>query len=173
MGMGLLIEENLPADFLRDLGVYLQTCAHIELQVGVLIAKIEYQHCSDLADPKFRFPAIRKLPVGPLNKRLKTAAERLPSPLKERVANLATYIDDFKSNRHLMVHGACFVDSATTNVKVNFFHEVGGRLVEDTNLIDGKTSRSVLEAADQCLREAIALVDLIAATKDTDGCSDR
>lgn len=157
-----LIEENLPTWLLKDLGVYLQTCAHIELQVAVIICTVEAKFCVGPLNEKNQFSAVRKLPTGPLINRLISAGNLLPDGPKQTVLEWAKYLEDSLITRHIAVHGAFHVEKQTGNIKVDFFHRNGfGEFEKEGSLVDNALTVSLLSNADESLRASYRLLDLV------------
>jgi hypothetical protein len=151
-----LVEAHIPAEFLRLLGAYLQTCAYIELEVAVTIASIEGCYLSDLSDEKHRFPAIRKLQTGNLIKRLLLAAENLSAGLKCQLLEVVSELESGKATRHTAVHGAFYVAEGQTALSVNFYHK--GKetdFVKEDAMLDSDSTRQLLNNADEILRKLI------------------
>ena len=130
--MASLIKTNLPNDFLTNLGAYLQTCAYIELELAIVLTKVEpkrepsltSQSPTNVTRPNKNeqsLPAFRKLAISRLLKRLKDSAKSLPDGLREELLAVCGYIENNKNHRHLATHGAFFLDRTTGLLRVNFF----------------------------------------------------
>jgi hypothetical protein len=120
------VEKFLPREFLFDLGVYLQTCAHIELfacALGVCLRGIEPQDEKWLQE----FGKARKLGTSKLINFLKDSPpQQQGSKYQDDLDALCDWLHRFKNNRHIAVHGA-FVETPNGFIRVNYLHASGSR----------------------------------------------
>lgn len=126
----LALEKTLPAEFLYTLGLYLQTCAHIELASCALIA------CLSGIRPKDQnwqeaYVKNRKLPTAELIRSLKQmSSEAEKYGFETELVSLCDWIERFKDNRHMAVHGA-FFGSPSGFLRVEFIRNAGTRKKPD------------------------------------------
>lgn len=120
------VEQHLPSKFIYQLGVYLQTCAHIELASCALITVLEGTSPNG-SKWLNAFAANRKLSTSELIKRLhKAGGPAEEFGFSEDLFRLATWINNFVSNRHLAAHGA-FFGSPSGFIRVDYFQNIGTR----------------------------------------------
>lgn len=171
--MASLIKTNLPNDFLTNLGAYLQTCAYIELELAIVLTKVEpkrepsltSQSPTNVTRPNKNeqsLPAFRKLAISRLLKRLKDSAKSLPDDLREELLAVCGYIENNKNHRHLSTHGAFFLDRTSGLLRVNFFPVDGNFQSESESMqIDPTEIETTLDICDQTLRLVIDLRERI------------
>ncbi len=157
-----LIEAHIPAEFLRLLGAYLQTCAYVEWEVAVIVTLIEGRYYPDLSDKKHRFPAICKLQTSKLIERLKRVAEKLPGDLKFQLLEIASDLENGKATRHTAVHGAFYFAEGQTSLSVDFYHQHNETdFTKEEAKLDFESTRQVLLVADEILKRLIEIRTLI------------
>jgi hypothetical protein len=158
--MKTFVEGMLPARFLTQYGVYLQTCAHIE-------------HCCwliyKLADPEARkisgkddYSLIKaKGSTQGLMKKFKAAANHCKPPISLRMNLIHDQILDGLETRNTAAHGAFFFDNRTQNLKVEHYFirksdpEKTWRYFEEP--ISQDVLDETLENADLILRELVSI----------------
>ena len=105
----LIIEELLSREYLYKLGAYVQTCAHIESSACSVICQIEGK---DKNQPNYkeRHHELRQMGTQKLITALRQASEKLPNDdqWKPILSDLSDWVQRFKDNRHLAIHGAHF-----------------------------------------------------------------
>ncbi len=122
----LAVEKLLPEKFIYQIGVYLQTCAHIEVASSALIATLEGKTPKDEEWLK-QYYSIRKLPTAKLIKRLTEAHSRAEDyGFSSEIKQLAEWIKEFVGNRHMAAHGA-FFGSPNEFLRVDFVEKTGGQ----------------------------------------------
>ena len=113
------VEGLLPQDFIYSLGVYLQTCAHIEQTSCVLLSSLDTADINTQAWLD-RFNICRKMGAKDLLKELKKAnvsAEK--HGFGNELEELRLWIEQYTENRHIAVHGA-FVCSPSGFLRVDY-----------------------------------------------------
>lgn len=157
-----VIKANLPHNFLLNLGAYVQTCAHIELQVAVMICELDRVSGNTTA-AKLSFPVIRKKPVGALLEELAHCIDRSAQALvsiSEELKGLLRTLEDGAKVRHKAVHGAFFFASASDDaLSVNFFNKENGLHSLEETMLDQGSVEELLASAD---RVYFQLTNLIA-----------
>lgn len=148
----------LPARFLTQYGVYLQTCAHIE------------KTCWDiyrLADPKAKeleskdsYSLIKdKLSTAGLLKKFKACAKHCSVPLQMRILTAHNQILDGVESRNTAAHGAWFLEEKTQHLRVEHYFIRKGDPQGTWRFYDEpivqKTLDETLETADSLLSELI------------------
>lgn len=151
----VIIESQLPKQFLLDLGVYLQTCAHIEVAVCALICRVEGLSPQD-ETWHHRFHSFRKLAIKDLIPHLQKAGQRLPMPQATHFDEIVLWIKNHQRNRHIAAHGAFYVDGHNQKVKVLYSHknrdENGVFYTADDAVISRDFAATMIHEADRLLR---------------------
>jgi hypothetical protein len=117
-----LLEDQLPQQFIYDLGLYLQTCAHIELSVCSLICTLERQP-DGTADWHVAFHELRKMSVKDLLNRLQRSTVHLNNADGTVLRDLVEWMKKFQINRHIAAHGAFHTSDESKNLKVFYTHK--------------------------------------------------
>lgn len=159
-----IVESYLPQQFLYELGVYLQTCAHIELAACATVCASE--GLSIRSDEwNQRFFALRKLPMKELIKQLRVIEKRLPDKLRPDFHDFFNWIDKYSLNRHIASHGA-FMDAGEGLLRVQYVHQVVDhgtkKYTEEMTQIDRSLVISSIKDADSILRILSGLSEEIA-----------
>lgn len=119
----LAVEDILPEDFFHSLGVYLQTCAHVEMSACALIACLEGLDPEN-ADWELRYFKLRKMGTTPMIQSLRVSVEQAEEyGFSKQLEELSEWLHNFKSNRHQAVHGA-FIATGRY-YKVDYVQQVG------------------------------------------------
>lgn len=156
--------EFLPEEFLLHLGIYLQTCAHIEIEACQLVCYIESLPPSSDAFTR-RFNALRKKPLSDLIPILRNSGKKLPQPLDSSFEELVVWIDTFKLNRHIASHGAFFKSHTPGVLRVQYTHIIKNRTeyTQETSQIDKNLSRQLIADADRIFRTLHSLVNAMSS----------
>lgn len=156
-----LIENCLPQQFIYDLGLYLQTCAHIEVTVCDLICRaegLETRSNSWL----LRFNELRKQPIKDLVVELRSVRDRIVEICAEDFTEFINWIDQYKLNRHIAAHGAFFQNVESGGLKVLYTHKrkVNGEVsyTEEETTISRELILSLIEDADRILRILVGII---------------
>ncbi|MCE8521933.1 hypothetical protein KBY30_13135 [Ruegeria pomeroyi] len=147
---GAAIEGLLPRDFTYALGLYLQTCAHIELLASALIV------CLRGLKPENEgwfeaYCQVRKLSTKELVKELKKASKPAREfNFSEDLSALSDWIERFVQNRHMAAHGAFF---GTTKgfLRVDYVTNIGSR---NNPKFKRQTNAVTREVVDEVLNDA-------------------
>jgi len=118
-----VLEELLPRELLYDLGLYIQTCAHIELYICALICEMEDLkiHSDTWIE---RHVGLRKMPTESLLKALRRTGESATHKdmiPRDQFNELVDWLLQYVSNRHIAVHGA-FFKTPENEFRVNYWH---------------------------------------------------
>ncbi len=144
------MEGLLPKEFAYCLGLYLQTCAHIELWVSALIVCLEglKPENKDWFD---RYCQVRKLHTKELIRELKKSSELAKNfGFDEDLSALSDWIARFVGNRHMAAHGA-FFGSLNGFLRVDYVTNTGSR---KDPIFKRSTSAVTKESIDEVLADA-------------------
>ena len=121
-----LVENYLPKQFIYDIGLYLQTIAHIEFSICTLILEIfEYEEgCTEWV---LNLHRLRKLPQKELLSELRKASKRLPEQPGQGLIELVEWMNTYKQNRHIAAHGAFYATERPGVLKVHYTHLSGDK----------------------------------------------
>lgn len=161
--MRYFVEQLVPSEFLLKQGVYLQTCAHIELIAWRLVQMV------DGIDPSSRLQIesyVRlKLRTRDIVKRLRTAGTKCYAPLGLRILLLASRIETGLMNRNMAAHGAWrFHNSGQLEVE-HYFTNKDKELRYVSERFNSRDVEGALEDADVILREAVELHEALRRRK--------
>lgn len=124
MGEGspkMLLEEQLPQQFLYDLGLYLQTCAHIEMLACSIVLHVEEKQGLGPVLTK-RLHELRKMPINELLPTLRAVSDHLQDEWRNGLVELCDWIEKVKLNRHIAAHGAFFDPRRDGSLRVLYTH---------------------------------------------------
>ncbi|SDD09432.1 hypothetical protein [Ruegeria marina] len=147
---GTAIEGLLPKEFTYLLGLYLQTCAHIELLTSALVVflgglRLENENWFDA------YCQVRKLTTKELNKELKKSSELAKEfGFSEDLYALSDWIERFVQNRHMAAHGA-FFGTSQGFLRVDYVTNIGSR---SNPKFRRQTSAVTRELVDEALKDA-------------------
>lgn len=151
----LLITKELPHQFIFDLGVYLQTCAHIELTTCSLICSLEDLRSGE-DKHRERYLGLRKRPLKDLISDLRGAASALPSNEKEGLLGLIDWIKTYVTYRHMAAHGAFQWLPEVNKLRVHYVHQTkshGEKLLSpEERLVDRSDVSAMVRDADRILK---------------------
>ena len=161
--MKTLVEDLVPARMLLQQGIYLQTCAHIELVAWRIVQMVNGVDLVSLAEIE-RYLKL-KLDTRGIVAQLRNAALKCHAPIGLRMMQLARRLAEGLSNRNMAAHGAWRQHPSGrvevehySRAKDKTFHYVSERF--GTRQIEG-----AVEDADLLLREAVDLHDLFRREK--------
>jgi hypothetical protein len=103
-----LLETFLSKQFIYDIGLYLQTIAHIEFSIGTLILEI-LGHKEGSNEWVAQLHRLRKLPQKDLLSELRKASIKLPEEPQKVLHGLVEWMNTYKQNRHIAAHGTFYV----------------------------------------------------------------
>ncbi len=115
--MKTTVEAMLPARFLTALGVYMQTCAHIEN----VCWSIYVQNDPEAVIRDQKNPALLvkdSMSTQGLLKKLKGCARHCSAPIALRIHAVHNQLIDGLEARNTATHGAWFFDSSTETLRV-------------------------------------------------------
>ncbi|MBY6048027.1 hypothetical protein [Vannielia litorea] len=151
----LTISSELPEQFVYELGVYLQTCAHIELTACSLICSLEHLKPEDEGFTP-RFFELRKLKLGDLIKTLGKAATSLPKDDYVGLKDITRWFQDNQIYRHMAAHGAFQWLEDEKKLRIHYVHKrkLNKKTVyePETRLVERKDVLSMVNDADRLLR---------------------
>jgi hypothetical protein len=158
-----LVERMLPARFLTELGIYLQSAAHLELAVWQIVM---YSDGQFEPEPNILIEYLETKKHTPvLVDQLKKSVAKLPPSIGIRVSMLASKISQGLQNRNLAAHGAFFVDSSSSNLHVSHYYAEGKKpnrkWYEANERIPRRTIVQAIEEIDGLLREAVSIRNAI------------
>ncbi|SEM07758.1 hypothetical protein SAMN04488077_10218 [Roseovarius tolerans] len=153
--MRCFVEQLLPSEFLLKQGVYLQTCAHIELVMWRIVQMV------DGVDPSSRaqidaYVRLKSQTRG-IVKRLRTAGTKCHVNLGIRMLMLANRIEIGLANRNMAAHGAWKFHSSGQLEVEHYFTNKQKELRYVSERISSRGVNEALENADLILRDAIEL----------------
>lgn len=105
--MRRLVEGMLPAEFLLKQGIYLQSCAHLELTLWHIVQLADGHDLGEAPD-MLRYFKIKKLTPS-LISAVKDAIAKIPARLAIQVAIIVGEVDAGRENRNLAAHGAWYM----------------------------------------------------------------
>lgn len=105
--MQRLVERMLPAEFLLKLGIYLQSCAHLELALWQIVQLSDGHDLGEAPDMS-RYFKLKKV-TKPLIASVRKSIAKLPPVLAVRVAAIIERVDAGRENRNMAAHGAFYL----------------------------------------------------------------
>lgn len=151
-----LIDQYLPEKYLLDLGRYVQTCAHIEHSVCLVICQIEGQDLNHNAG-KERHDDLRLLSTKDLIKQFSQTTRKFESDAWEPYfSELTAWFYRTIDTRHLAIHGRHYFEDHTLKVQAPLRKGRAQRIqTVSSNDIEGalKSADDVLKAIQRYLAE--------------------
>ena len=158
--MRTIVERMLPSQFLLDLGVYMQTAAHIELAVWQVTLHIEgFDPHSAKKHPNY---VSLKLNTQELLRRFRGCGGVCPQALAHLIHDVAERVAEGIETRNLAAHGAFFWDSETEGTLGAAHYFARGRggdrqFLEVQQTFSRATVDETIQVANQLLHDVIAL----------------
>lgn len=158
--MRTIVERMLPAEFLLDLGTYLQTAAHIELTIW---QTMRYADGADLTSAEIHREYVElKLTTRQLLKRFRKSAENCPPWLGDRIREIAREIADGLEVRNMAAHGAFFLDQHNPGALATAHFMARGQgnnreVFEVSQTVTRDDVTNAIAVADKLLTDVIAL----------------
>ncbi|MFC3086354.1 hypothetical protein [Tabrizicola soli] len=157
--MHTLVERMLPADVLLKQGIYLQTCAHIELTLWQIVQIADGHEVGSAPDIEAYLQVKKHTPK--LVAAAKKATKLIPARLGLRLAALVARTEAGLLNRNLAAHGAWFVQANSDKLHVAHYFTVPAPPGNQWHYIDRPVSRRQVDfAIEDCnliLLEAVAI----------------
>lgn len=158
--MRTIVEGMLPAQFLLDLGTYMQTAAHIELAVWQTTMHAEGIDPHS-AEEYLGYVGL-KLKTQELLERFRNSAERCPPFIAGRIRAVSDEVASGLETRNLAAHGAFFWDdqSQGTLGAAHYFARGRGKareLFEVKQTVSRQQVEETIQVANQLLHAVIAL----------------
>lgn len=153
----------LPHKFIFELGIYLQTCSHIELFASALATSLEIENPNSEAWI-LRYAEIRKKGTEELIKTLQKSSKfERATDISGPLQKLCDWMLFHKSNRHIAVHGAFFGRPDGT-LRVDYIQRSGSRKDPVYARTEGEvTAGLVAEALDDANDILLTLTGMIAS----------
>jgi hypothetical protein len=162
-----LVEKLLPSDFLLQQGIYLQTCAHIELSLWQIVQLADGYDLGTA--PEIEHYLKIKRQTRSIVKAARQAVCKLPAPLGVRLAVLARQIGEGIDGRNLVVHGAWFSSPKSDRFNVEHYYSKKTNGLEEWFFVDQTISRRqialAVEDANRVLLEAVAIRENLRAQR--------
>ena len=117
--MHTLVERMIPSEVLLQQGIYLQTCAHIELSLWQIVRIADGHKLG--AVPEFEAYLKVKKVTPKLIAAAKKATGLVPAPLGLRLAALVARVHAGVANRNLAAHGAWFAQPKSDRLHVEHY----------------------------------------------------
>lgn len=157
--MNTLVERMLPTEFLFKQGVYLQTCAHIELALWHIVQLADGHDIGKAPDIEAYLKIKKHTPK--LVAEGRKAAGRIPAALGVRLAALAARIDAGLVNRNLAAHGAWHTEPNSDKLHVEHYLTLPTASGSQWHYVSRPFSAHEIDLAiedcDLILREAVAI----------------
>ncbi|MBW6507501.1 MAG: hypothetical protein K0B00_12210 [Rhodobacteraceae bacterium] len=159
---------------MRDLGVYLQTAAHIEFEGWQTVM---YAEGIDVRSrTEFLEYVELKLHTRDLLARYRACAARCPGSISARILTAATRVEDGLETRNLAAHGAFFWDDGQAKLKaVHYCPRGWGKdreLCDETRHFTLADFQGLLDDAGQLLQEFRAIRKAVIAWRYRGGLPD-
>lgn len=167
--MRTIVEQMLPAQFLLDLGAYMQTAAHIELAAWQVAMHAE--GIDPNSEEAFRDFIKTKLSTDKLLDRFQRSAEHCPAWIASRIREIGSRVKDGLETRNLAAHGAFFVENGELRA-AHYFPRGKGKdrqLLELNEAVERHVVEETLQVANQLLHEVIALRAMVYEWRYPDG----
>lgn len=160
----LTIDNLLPESFFRDIGKYVQCCAHIERLTWLVTCQLEGKDPTEQAS-LHEIMELRKTPgIETKLKRLEAAGVDAAQEIQTRIFGICNRIRDGAENRHMAVHGAWFCDPEGL-LRVEYFKNLGSKSSPDWRHYDAPVSQEYIDFAvrdcNEILDELLSILDCI------------
>lgn len=158
--MRTIVEGMLPAQFLLDLGTYMQTAAHIELAVWQTTMHAE--GIDPHSPEEYLGYVALKLKTQELLERFRNSAEKCPPFIASRIRAVADDVATGLETRNLAAHGAFFWDDQSQGNlgAAHYFARGRGKareLFEVKQTVSRQQVEETIQGANRLLHEVIAL----------------
>ncbi|UWQ96437.1 hypothetical protein K3728_04155 [Rhodobacteraceae bacterium M385] len=164
--MHYCVERLVPSEFLLKLGIYLQTCAHIELAIWQIALEANGEDTdAELVKTEF---VDWKLSTSALTKRLQQASAKVDAKIGLRIWLLNAAVRDGLLNRNAAAHGAFYSSQDNNSLKVSHYFSQGRgsskRYFSAEESVDQDEIDRVLFEANCTLLDAIEVRDMLKAS---------
>lgn len=139
------VDKNLPSGFLLQQGIYLQTCAHIELAIWQII-QLADGHDLGRAPDIIHYLKIKRKTRDVL-KAARIAVGKIPAPLGLRLATLSQRLGTGLDNRNLAAHGAWFTVPNSDRLHVVHYYPSRPNGIEEWFYVDRTFSQRQIDMA--------------------------
>lgn len=154
-----LVEEMLPARLILDIGIYLQSAAHLELaiwQIVMVVEKVDQSSVKQLTSSLETKKITRRLV-----KALRCCSSKCHPSIGIRISALAGEIERGLEVRNLAAHGAFYCDDDSESIGVaHYFRRGEGsnkQWFEQIEKIPQRQVNAAIEDIDRLLREAVGI----------------
>jgi len=159
-----VVEGMLPARYLTQLGVYLQTCAHIE-NVCWGIYRMADPSAKELERSKPRSLINVKLSTNELIKKFRGCAKHCSLCTSVRILLAHQRLRDGVENRNAAAHGAWYYDAEDNCLRVeHYFVKFGDPKNKWWHIVEPVSNETIalaLDEADLLLAELISIRELL------------
>jgi len=162
-----LVERILPARVLTEIGIYIQSAAHLELAVWKIVMYSDGEF-NPTNEKLLKYLEVKKTTPKLLTE-LKNSTRKLPAPIAVRVSILASKIEAGLQNRNTAAHGAFFSENGALMVSHYWPVGKGGnrQWFQSIEPISRRMIVQAIEEIDVLLREAVSIrKDLVALSKE-------
>lgn len=157
--MNTLVERMLPAEFLFKQGVYLQTCAHIELALWHIVQLADGHDIGKAPGIEAYLKLKKRTPI--LVAAVSKAAGLVPAALGVRLAALAARTEAGLVNRNMAAHGAWHTEPNSDKLHVEHYLTLPTASGSQWHYVSRPFSAHEIDLAiqdcDLILREAVAI----------------
>lgn len=173
---GLVVESFLPREFFGDLGLFLQTCAHIEQVASAIVTTLDIgappdQKISDIGSfeswMESYFKVRKKMKLRDLN--LKIKPSRMPLKVREdqksvrALEQIGHVLREIADIRDMAAHGAFIaVANQSAFFRTDFIHYNSGQIVRARDPITQEKVHEIIRIADVVLKSLIGILDHLA-----------
>lgn len=170
--MRTYVEQMLPAQFLLDLGTYMQTVAHIELEVWRITMHAEGIDPRSVEEHPEYFKLKRN--TRELLKRFRESADECPPPIAKRIREVSDEVACGLETRNFAAHGAFYWEDQNqgTQYAVHYFDRGKGKerkLPEVKKTVNHQQVEETIQVADQLLHSVNALHNAVIDWRYPDG----
>ncbi|WP_170326818.1 hypothetical protein [Ruegeria arenilitoris] len=161
---GTAVEHLIRREFAYELGLYLQTCAHIEMMASALIVCLRGLE-PESEDWFHEYCKVRKLHTDQFLKQLGKCSEAAKKfGFSDELSKLSDWIKRFVQNRHMAAHGA-FFDSHQGFMRVDFVKKTGTKnepkFQRENTAVTREQVDVVLKDADRIYLTLLSMIALI------------
>ena len=154
-----LVEQMLPARVLTEIGIYLQSAAHLELTIWQIIMYADGEFLPE-KEKLINYLEIKKV-TPTLLKEIKSSVSKVPPKLGIRLAELAKKLEVGLINRNYAAHGAFFLDPPTMSLRASHYYPQGKgsnrTWYEASGSLNRRQVSNAIEEIDALLREAVEI----------------
>ncbi len=154
----------LPAEFLLKQGIYIQSCAHVELALWEIVQIADGQDPDDDFDRR-HYLKIKKVTVKLIDA-VRSAIGKIPPPLAIRLSAVVERVDVGRENRNTAAHGAWYL-TPKGKLEVEHYFQRPSQSGPVWQFVDQTFSMRQIDLAvedvDHLLRETVYIRDTLKA----------